>query len=430
MQHPQVSLVTSVFMHRKRSHIFIAIVLVALLLRFGTTLFLSPILERSNARSIDAQAYHQIAQNLVERQIFTSVVDPPYNPNLPGTFRPPLTPLYLALWYRLFGTNIFWGRIGLAVVSALSCGLTFLLGERVFGRPTGLVAGVLSIVYPLFLLLVHLPLTEGLSIFLCLALLCALHNSKLREKGWKASLTVGGLLGLILLNKAANITVLSCIFLWSLFSEGRMTIKKDLAQMLLVIGVAALVVFPWTLRNHRVTGAWIPINSNGGWTLYLGNNEYTHKNLDALEQGRSNGWVPPKEVFQPFSDLKFTETAAIESRSIRLARDFIFEDPLQFLELAWRKLKIFWSPYNHLFDKISWFPMLLLSLVGLYATRTTWRKQGLLYMLILSAMSIPVFFTSMPRFRAPIMPVILLYSAAGLLHLYSQGRRLVYANRD
>lgn len=414
----------------KRAHIFIAIVLVALLVRIGVVFFLSPILDRSNATSIDAQAYQQIAQNLVQRQLFGSVIDPPYNSDLPGTFRPPLTPLYLALWYRLFTTDIFWGRIGLAILSALSCGLTFLLGERLFGRSTGIVAGTLSIGYPFFLLLVHLPLTEGLSIFLCLALLYLLYQSDAQEKGWKDLPGLGCMLGLILLNKAANITIMSCLLLWSVSCGNRISLKKGVMRMLIVIGFATLTILPWTLRNYQVTGALIPVNSNGGWTLYLGNNPYTHKNLEALEQGRSNGWVPPKEVFQPFSDLKFTETAAWEARSIQLARDFVLKDPLRFLQLAWRKLKIFWSPYNHIFDKITWIPIFLLSLFGMYRSLSSWRQQLLVYSLIISAMLIPIFFTSMPRFRAPLMPFLMMYSAVGLLQLYSLGRQLLYANRN
>ena len=200
--------------------------------------------------------------------------------------------------------------------------------------------------------------------------------------------------------------------------------------MALVIVFAALTILPWSLRNYSVTGNVIPINSNGGWTLYLGNNPHTDKNLEALEQGRSNGWVPPKEVFSPFSDLAFTDTAAWEARSIRLALGFIHEHPGQFLQLAWRKLKIFWSPYNHIIDKITWIPILLLSLFGIYSTLKSWQQHVLFYTLIVSAMSIPVFFTSMPRFRAPLLPFMIIYASAGFVQLYTLGRRMLYANRN
>ncbi len=412
-----------------REYLFLVIVVVALMVRIGVVFFLSPVLDRSNTPSIDALSYHQIAQNLIQHQIFTSVIDPPYNVNVPGTFRPPLTPLYLAAWYLLCGVNLLWGRIGLAIISSLSCGLTYCVGERVFGRVYGVAAGMLSIGYPFFILLVLLPLTEGLSIFLSVLLVYLLYRSYSREKTWKQLLGVGVVLGLLLLNKAANITVMPAILLWGL-SPDLTSWKKGLLNTGIVVIFAALMIIPWTLRNYRVSGTFIPINSNGGWTLYLGNNPYTEQNLEALEQGKANGWVPPKEVFIPFSDLTFTDTAAWERRSIQLARVFIREDPVRFFQLAWRKVKIFWSPYNHIIDKITWIPSLLLSLLGMYCSRATWRRQFLLYILIISAMFIPVFFTSMPRFRAPIMPFLLLYSAVGLVHLYSLGRQLIGANRD
>lgn len=412
-----------------RLHIFTIIIFTALMVRIGFILFVSPGLDITDITSIDAQAYHQIAQNLVLRQLFTSVIDPPYDPELPGTFRPPLTPFYIASWYQIFGVNIFWARIALALISALSCGLTFYLAQKLFDLKTGIIAGGISIFYPFFLLLVHLPLTEGLSIGISLTLLCLLYSSYSHPKSFREAFIIGVVFGLLLLNKAANITVFSCVLLWSL-SPHFSSLKKTILNIALVILFVSLTILPWSLRNYSVSGTFMPVNSNGGWTLYLGNNHHTEKNLKVLEQGNANGWIPPKEVFIPFSDLAFTDAAAWEARSIRLALDFIREHPGKFFCLAFRKLKIFWSPYNHIIDKITWIPILLLSLFGIYSTFKSWQQHILLYTLIVSTMLIPVFFTSMPRFRAPILPFLIIYASAGFVQLYSYGRRRCYADRN
>lgn len=400
----------------------------AFILRFGLLwiLTLSPALEAKTRLSLDAASYHQIAVNLVEHHIFTSPVDPPYDPNLPATFRPPLTPFFLAGIYLVFGIDLFWGRLGLAILSALSCGLLYLFVQKLIGHTTGLVAGFLCCIYPFFLLLVLIPLTEGFSMFLSLFLLFLLYRFPLSSQpskingsiqlhlGWLTG--VGVVFGVALLNKASNIVLLPCIILWSMsFLAGSWILRC--IRVLIILLITTMVIFPWAMRNQRITGTFTPINSNGGWTFYLGNNTYTEKNVSALENETTNGWIPPKEVFLPFRDLSFQDTKNYEKRAIRLGITFIREHPEQFLNLAWRKLKIFWSPYSHVLDQVSWYPLLILSLIGLLYSFKDWQKYMLIYVFILSSMSIPVVFTSMPRFRAPIMPFLMLYGAFGLIKL-------------
>ncbi|PID57158.1 hypothetical protein CSB45_07975 [candidate division KSB3 bacterium] len=203
--------------------------------------------------SVDASSYHQIAKNVVETGTFTSAVDPPYNHDIPGTFRPPLTPLYLAVFYRILGTKLLWGQIGLAFAGALSCGLTYLLGIHVFDEQSGIIAALISSVYPFFIVLTLVPLTEGLSLFLCLFLLFQLYSSYFSPKTFKQVLGVGCVAGLLLLNKAANITIMPCIVLWG-FSPSFTAWKKGLMNVGFVLVFATLMVLPWTIRNYRVTG--------------------------------------------------------------------------------------------------------------------------------------------------------------------------------
>lgn len=408
----------------KYAVIFGGIVLFALSLRAGCIIFLSRYLDSNQTRSVDASSYNQIAQNLVERHIFTSSVDPPYDLQKPSTFRPPLTPFYLAAIYVIFGTDLFWGRLGLAVLSALSCGMTYKFGARLFGRTSGVIAGGISCVYPFFLLLVLLPLTEGISIFLSLLLIIILYSDQLQKKSFRETqgaqwyftwiVSVGIVFGLVLLNKAANIVLLPCILFWGIFQlPGSWLIR--LSRVLVVMTTTTLIILPWAIRNQKIVGTITPINSNGGWTFYLGNNEHTDKNLRALEEGTSNGWIPPKEVYEPFADLTFGDTKNYEKRAVRLGLNFIWEHPGIFINYAFRKLKIFWSPYHHLVDKITWYPLALFGIVGLGYSLRCWKDHLLLYLLILSTMIIPVFFTSMPRFRAPIMPFLIVYAAFGLV---------------
>jgi 4-amino-4-deoxy-L-arabinose transferase-like glycosyltransferase len=298
-----------------------------------------------------------------------------------------------------------------------------MLGRTLFGQTTGILAGIISCGYPFFLLLVHLPLTEGLSIFLTLVLMTLffLYQASVKEKPkrsyefvWIAG--IGIIFGLNLLNKASNIIVLPCLVFWSIFCIPD-PLKKRIIKLVTVVIVAVIMILPWTIRNYRIIGMFVPINSNGGWTFYLGNNPYTEKNLDALEQGTSNGWIPPKEVFIPFADISFADTQIYEKRAVRLGMNFIRKNPGKFGEFVFRKLRIFWSAYPHILDKISWYSIALLSVIGVYYSIFRWKRHVLVYLLILSSMIIPIVFTSMPRFRAPIMPFLIIYGAFGIVKI-------------
>ena len=401
---------------------------IALIVRLLFVLIISPSLDAGQPLSVDAESYHQIAKNLVERHIFASTIDPPYQADIPGTFRPPLTPFYLAAWYAVFGVKLFWGRVGLAVVSALSCGLNYWIGEQLYGKTAGLIAGVISCVYPFFLLLVHVPLTEGLSIFFTLLVMALLlHNAK-RHPYWH-TVGLGVAFGLLMLNKASNITMASCVVLWAILRYWREPAKG--AKLLLIIGlVAGCVIAPWTIRNYRVTGSFLLVNSNGGWTMYLGNSPATDYNLTLLERGESNGWTPPEGAYQPFADFALNDVKARDERAARLAKQFMIEHPVQFVKLAWRKLKIFWAPYPHLADKIAWTGVVILGIFGLFSSFRQWRQHILIYIFFGSSMLIPIFFTSMPRFRAPLIPFVIIYASSALDSLYSYGKQRQYANRN
>jgi 4-amino-4-deoxy-L-arabinose transferase-like glycosyltransferase len=303
--------------------------------------------------------------------------------------------------------------------------LTYLLGERLFGRAAAVLAGLIACVYPFFLLLVHLPLTESLSIFLTLALITLIYYYRPRCHVFLWSGSIGVIFGITLLNKAANIVVFPCLGLWALW-ELRAPVKKRIVALGIIVLAAGIIMLPWIVRNYRIIGAVVPVNSNGGWTFYLGNNLHTEQNLRDLEQGTATGWTPPQEVFLPLADLAFTESKAREQRAVRLGLEFIRSHPGKFAEFAFRKVKIFWTAYPHILDNVSWYPIAMLSVLGIWWSFASWKQYRLLYLLILSSMSIPVVFTSMPRFRAPLLPFLIMFASFALVTI---GRKW-YADRN
>src|SRR4030095_10484807 len=77
----------------------IAVLFVALLLRFGYLAFRWPLLPDWN---VDAVGYHQLAVNLLQRGIFSLNTQPPFQPD---AIRTPGYPLFIAAVYVVVGIN-------------------------------------------------------------------------------------------------------------------------------------------------------------------------------------------------------------------------------------------------------------------------------------------------------------------------------------
>src|SRR5262249_8317790 len=96
--------------------------------------------------------------------------------------------------------------------------------------------------------------------------------------------------------------------------------------LVLPVAVAmAVVVFPWTLRNHRVFAAWVTVSTNGGDVFYRANNPlatggYTQRGEQSLES---------------YDELTRNGVG------FRLGKRWIAEHPAKFIALAFRKQILF-----------------------------------------------------------------------------------------
>ncbi len=184
-------------------------------------------------------------------------------------FKPPLYPYFLAGLHLLFGRHIAlvqWVQFGLG---AGSCVLVALLAGRLLGSVTGRVAGILSAFYAPYVFFELQLLTPALSIPLDLAALVLLVGragppTRRRLAG------AGALLGLsagvrpdVLLPAAL---VVACL-LWR-----RRASLRGLAVNALCVGAPVLAIVALVAaRNWHLTGQFVPISSNAGVNLYVGN---------------------------------------------------------------------------------------------------------------------------------------------------------------
>jgi len=394
-----------------RYRVPVALFIAALILRLSWVLLSGA---NALASSDDAKAYHDLAVNLVQRHQFVTAKDPPHSLDVPYATRPPLTPFALALVYLVFGPHLLAGQVLLALIGALAVTALYFLGRQLFSEAVGMLAGVLAAVYPFFVFLSALPLTENLAILLY-TLLALLLTRGSKHLTIKHAALVGGLLGLAALNRPQILGFLPFLALLVVLDKQR-SWRDRIKWMAVATACSAATLTPWLIRNHRVVGGWFPVSLQGGAVLYQGNNPYSQTALTKLSNG-ARGWYNDPRLGSDLAGLTPLET---DRQAFHLAVDFMRQHPSQTFLYSVQKVGIFFRAYDNLVARASWYPLLVLGLVGFFWTLKHWRRLLPVYVLIFQTLLTAAIYTSMPRFRAPVEPFFLLFAAYGLHRIWKR----------
>ena len=179
--------------------------------------------------------------------------------------RAPLYPFLLGAAYRVFGASPLTGRVLQSVLAAFMVLLTFMIACRFGGLWAGVLSAVLLMVDSYWWLMQYELLQENLLGVLLtgavLAGLMAIEQRHVRAMLW-ASLA-GLLVGLSLLTKPLIIPLLPLLLVVPLLAKPG---ERGRAMALVAICFAASViaVVPWSVRNYRVFGRFVPICTGSG----------------------------------------------------------------------------------------------------------------------------------------------------------------------
>jgi 4-amino-4-deoxy-L-arabinose transferase-like glycosyltransferase len=213
----------------------------------------------------DAGWYHATATALARGSGYLS----------PFTFHPtaawpPGYPLLLSVAYRVAGAVPATAVVLNAVFGALTCVLVWRLGRRLAGPAAATLATALLVAFPSSVFFSALVLSE--TVFTCLVLGLMLVAARLVTNGnerlpawllWGIGAGVAALVRaeavlLALVPAAALVTL----------RRGRAAPRIAVAALL---GLA-IALTPWTIRNARVFGAFVPTSTGFGRTFWIGHN--------------------------------------------------------------------------------------------------------------------------------------------------------------
>lgn len=407
------SLLSFLYQHKK------TILLGALLLVLIVGIVYSIMLGNELRFLPDERDYLVLAKNLSRYQMYAFPVEqspiwegPTPHDLVYTAYRPPGYPLFLAIFVWMGATVA-----QLRIVNFLTLTLTLYLVYRVLERwsrreesVAPILGALMVLAYPVLIFTagtLYPQILGGMLFVLVLYLLS-------RDEIW--SMVAGGVaFGYLCLTIPVFLFTLPLLIGWLLMRK-----EVPLRHILAFTALALMVLGIWTVRNYRVFGQFVPISTNAGVNLALGNADFTVVNaetdVDFLQK-----WPRMHEL-----------TEIEQNRYLRQeAFQFMRENPGQAAKLYLQKLLNYFNFRNRLATEglmLSWYDWVMLLSYGaflvlfflrlLYLRALPLRKgEGLLLAIYLgSALVNAIFFTRI-RLRLPFDYGLILLNALFLERL-------------
>ncbi len=333
-------------------------------------------------------------------------------------YQSPLYPYLLGTLYATLGRSLTLVRVLQCVGDSLACALTGVTTERLFGRTSGIAAGVLMALYGPSLFFDAVIQKSALDVLLVAMLaFCALGSAE--------TLTVrrcffcGAAAGLLALNRENAILLIPIVVIWCWTKA----VRRQAALVTVTCGVA-VILLPVALRNAAVGHEFHLTTSQFGPNLYIGNNDQANGTYVPLRKGHGNAAFEQRDATELAEHalgrtLTPGEVSAYwrAGQSLRLiARKVLLlvnstevadtEDPYTYAES---------SPVLKLAVALVNFGLLAsLAALGVFVTRREWRKHLLVYVWGLAYLCGMLPFFVLDRYRYPVVPVLAILAGAAV----------------
>jgi len=348
----------------------------------------------------------------------------------PTAWLTPVYPLLVAAMFEIFGTYTFTAFVATVVFnilfSALACVPLFFAAKRIAGLGVAAGAAWLWAIFPNatiipFEWIWDTSLSALLAATLLWATLALADSGRLRN--WCA---YGLLWGFVLMTNPTFASLFPFLVAWLAYRAHKQH-HPWFSHAALATGIAILCCVPWTIRNYQALHAFVPLRSNLGLELWLGNN-------DAYRE-RWPGWLHPIDS----QDERKKYAAAGEIEYVKEKRQeaiqFMLNHPRMELHLFRVRFVALWvgspGPWNDFVETRSLFIRFLFlcnflaalgtlgGLVVLYRKRSQYLFPVLLFPLLFPC---AYYFTrALLRYRHPIDPIVLLLTALAIADLLQIG---------
>lgn len=232
--------------------------------------------------------------------------------------RAPFYSFFLAAAFWLFGEDLRAPLLLQHLLGAVSAGLTYALGRMIWGRPAGLLAGLVTALNGGLMFVEHMIMSETLfGFFLLVVMVCCAAIRSSHPIAW--ALAAGAMVGLTALTRPSMLMVLPMLALVGSWLAPAPTRRRALVGGLIVLGCFA-VAGPWMARNYFV---------NGVFTIAGGTGEALIHRTHNIDKGFVHVDDPPANDTDPrlaaarrylYRELRRTDEAYL--LYVRLQREF------------------------------------------------------------------------------------------------------------
>ena len=378
-------------------------------------------------------------------------------------YQAPLYPYLLGGIYAAAGRHLLLVRIVQIAIGSASCALLGLAAARLFSRPVGIAAGLMLALYAPAIFFDGLLQKSVLDVFfVCLGLWLiariTTNNAELAELAEKTSSLrslrslrssswpwLGLAMGGLALTRENALVFIIIILAWTLVGGGqrRTPNAERLERAALFLAGLAIVLMPVAARNAYVGGGFYVTTSQFGPNFYIGNNPAADGTYQSLRFGRG----APEYERQDATELaeqalgRKLSPAAVSSFWTDKALDFITGRPGEWLALMSRKLALLvnakeildtesqethaeWSWPLRIGGLFCHFGVLVpLALLGIVVTWPMRSRLWILYAMTLAYAASVLIFYVFARYRYPLVPLLMMFAAAGLVAIPALVRR-------
>jgi len=351
-------------------------------------------------------------------------------------YQAPLYPYFLGTLYAIAGRSLLMVRVCQAVIGTAACVLLALAARRLYSERAGLIAGLGLALYAPAVFSDGLLQKSVLDLFfVCLVLwiVSGLIDEPAKRSRW---FWLGMSLGGLALTRENALAIVGAILLLPPGLSQSARRDRLLHAGVLVLGLA-VVLLPVAARNRIVGGEWHLTTSQFGPNLYIGNNPHADGTYGALREGRGSPEYERQdatEIAEAASGRRLTPSE-VSSFWVRQTMEFVRSQPGAWLTLMGTKAALLWNRTEFVdtesqasYEEASWlltalapvghFGVLVpLAVLGIIATWSDRSRAGVYYAIAAAyAASVVLFYVS-ARYRLPLVPLLILFAAAGLASL-------------
>ena len=355
-----------------------------------------------------------VGWNLSQGNGYTASLDAP---RVPGIFRTPGYPAFLAAVYFVFGHSYDAAYYANALLDSFTALLMAIICLRYFSVTTSFLAAGLYAIYPypaMFCPVLHQDILLTFAVACTILLLVRALN----QRSFLNWIWLGIAIGIATLIKPNLLLFLLVPAITILF---HFPPREALRRIAIVIGAMLVMVIPWVIRNYVVFHGFPPLAVGGTGTnlQYLATEIVAGEKVlsEQINRGERvtsiSGFVDGEALIN--SEKRRAEAAV----SVLFAHKYgYFKAVLRHIPLLWISRRAVW--YGGIVAHLAFIISLLVlipGIAGMILLRSYWRLLLPFYLTIFVITLSYAFYTVGARYTLPARPVMLMFAGVALLRL-------------